>query len=112
MEAKRERKLNLAGLLTIEHAARIAAAMALAHLSVRRHTLLEGTMTRSSSVAAAVVALLIGFLIWWRDQHSALVVRAEEARTPPGDATASTEGIVRAVPTARAVPPAALSNGR
>jgi hypothetical protein len=38
-------------------------------------------MTRSSIVAAIVVTLLLGLLIWWRDEQSP-IGRSQRALTP------------------------------
>jgi hypothetical protein len=61
-------------------------------------------MTRSSIVAAVVVTLLFGLLIWWRDQHPR-VQRTTEALMPPSDTIARAKGTVTAVPAARFVSP-------
>lgn len=64
-------------------------------------------MTRSSIVAALVVTVLLGLLIWWRDEHAG-VERNTEALSPRSAAFARPAGEVAAVPSARPVsPPAA-----
>jgi hypothetical protein len=63
-------------------------------------------MTRSSVVAALVVTVLLGLLIWWRDEHSR-VERTTGALTPPSKAIPRAMGVVKAVPAARSAAPAA-----
>ncbi|HWO08119.1 MAG TPA: hypothetical protein VNN80_01525 [Polyangiaceae bacterium] len=62
-------------------------------------------MTRSSIVAAVVVTLLLGLLLWWRDERTS-VERATEALTPPSGAVLRATGEVTAQPSARSVSPA------
>lgn len=64
-------------------------------------------MTRSSIVAAVVVTLLLGLLIWWRDEHPR-VARVTAALTPPSDTIPRT-GKVTVVPAARIAPPRSSS---
>jgi hypothetical protein len=56
-------------------------------------------MTRSSIVAAIVVALLLALLIWLRDESSRLERTTEALK--PLDGARSARGLVRAVPAAR-----------
>jgi hypothetical protein len=65
-------------------------------------------MTRSSIVAAIVVTVLLGLLIWWRDEHPH-VARVTAALTPPSDAIPRT-GRVTVVPAARSAPPSRASS--
>jgi hypothetical protein len=62
-------------------------------------------MTRSSIVAAVVVTLLLGLLIWWRDEHPH-VARVTAALTPPSETMPRAAGKVTVVPAARSAPPA------
>jgi hypothetical protein len=61
-------------------------------------------MTRSSIVAAVVVTLLLGLLIWWRDEHSR-VDRASQALTPSSSAVSRVTGEAMVVPATRRVAP-------
>lgn len=66
-------------------------------------------MTRSSVVAAVVVTLLLGLLIWWRDEHSG-VQRITEALTPPSKAVPRSTGKVTVVPAVPSASPGAVAS--
>jgi hypothetical protein len=60
-------------------------------------------MTRSSIVAAVVVTLLLGLLLWWRDERSPFE-RTKQALTP-SSTVRRPRGEVTAVPAARSTRP-------
>lgn len=62
-------------------------------------------MTRSSIVAAVVVTLLLGLLIWWGDEHSR-IERTTQALTPLSSAVPHATGEAPAVPSRRRMAPA------
>jgi hypothetical protein len=64
----------------------------------------RGSMTRSSIVAAVVVTVLLGLLMWWRDEHPR-VQRTTAALTAPLGIMPRATGEVRPVPAARSVSP-------
>lgn len=65
----------------------------------------RGSMTRSSIVAAVVVTLWLGLLIWWRGEHLG-VQHATRALTPFSGAMPRARGAVTVVGAARSAPPA------
>jgi hypothetical protein len=63
----------------------------------------RGSGTRSSILAAVVVALLLGLLLWWRSEPSR-VDRSTAALTPPTNASLRAPADGAALPSARSVP--------